>query len=249
MRQYLLDLYEIQKIDLGIREVEKKQDAIPTKLRELESSSQSLKSEIAKVTALRDAAINERKTMDGTVQAETHKIRKWEARLNDIRNQRESLALSREIDTAKRVNKEAEDKMAELTTTRTQYETQIAELEHKLAAVDSDCTAERERVENEITAVQTSVAGERERRISLLPKVPKQVLARYDAIRSKRLGIGLVMVTGGCCTGCNMRLPPQLYNILQRGETIEQCPSCFRLIFWDQILQRVDAKSGSDASA
>ena len=30
---------------------------------------------------------------------------------------------------------------------------------------------------------------------------------------------------------CNIGLPPQLYNIIIRGETIESCPSCQRLIY------------------
>ena len=50
------------------------------------------------------------------------------------------------------------------------------------------------------------------------------------------LGIGLVSVIEGNCQGCNMKLPPQLYNVLQRGNSIEQCPSCLRIIFWDHLL-------------
>ena len=35
-----------------------------------------------------------------------------------------------------------------------------------------------------------------------------------------------------------MKLPPQLYNILQRADTIEQCPSCSRLMVWERLVWR-----------
>ncbi|MBW2734063.1 MAG: hypothetical protein JRH20_16875, partial [Deltaproteobacteria bacterium] len=47
-----------------------------------------------------------------------------------------------------------------------------------------------------------------------------------------RGGIGVVRAAEGACSGCHMRLPPQLYNILQRNETIEQCPNCQRIIYY-----------------
>ncbi|NIQ93637.1 MAG: hypothetical protein GWN87_05090, partial [Desulfuromonadales bacterium] len=35
----------------------------------------------------------------------------------------------------------------------------------------------------------------------------------------------------GACLGCNMHLPPQLYNSLFRVDEIRACPQCNRLIY------------------
>ena len=236
MRQYLLDLYEIQKIDLSIREQEKRQEAIPAHLRQLEASIDQLRDQIGKLREQRDGIVKEAKALEGNVQAEVQKIRKWEARLNEIRNQREYLALSREVEGGKRANREAEEKIAELMTSKESLDKQLEGLQSKLADLEVECEAEREKVEKALAELGGTLKGEVARRDALIPRVPKPVFRKYDAIRSKRLGVGLSPVAGGCCTGCNMKLPPQLYNILQRGDSIEQCPSCHRLIFWDQIL-------------
>ena len=91
-------------------------------------------------------------------------------------------------------------------------------------------------------------AKEAARRESILPKVPRKLLKRYDMIRQKRLGIGLVLAVEGNCQGCNMRLPPQLFNILQRGDTVEQCPSCQRIVLWEGLLpDDVRAAAGGEA--
>jgi len=61
--------------------------------------------------------------------------------------------------------------------------------------------------------------------------------------------VGLVAVIEGSCSGCNMKLPPQLYNILQRVESVEQCPSCQRIIYWSRIVEDAAAKQGAGAPA
>jgi predicted nucleic acid-binding Zn-ribbon protein len=63
-------------------------------------------------------------------------------------------------------------------------------------------------------------------------QIPPNVLKRYDQIRAKRAGVALAAVGGGRCLACNMGLPPQLYNTVIRGETIEICPSCNRIIYY-----------------
>ena len=109
MRQQLLDLYEVQQIDLKIRDLEKRREAIPQQLAELESSIAVNRNQLKELTEQRDTLVREISTMEGTVAAENDKMRKWERRLNEIRNQREYLALSREVEGTKRANRDAEE--------------------------------------------------------------------------------------------------------------------------------------------
>ncbi len=44
-------------------------------------------------------------------------------------------------------------------------------------------------------------------------------------------------VSNGTCRGCNMNIPPQLFNVLQRGTSIETCPYCHRIIFWEELMK------------
>lgn len=248
MRQQLLDLYEIQQIDLGIRDIEKRFESIPARLRELEATLGASRAELAKLSEQRDLLVKEAKTLEAQIQAENIRLRKWEARLAEIRNQREFLALSREIEGSKRANREGEEKIGELNAQREQLDGQIEALHDKLAETEIDANTERERVQNELGEVSGILGREKARRDALLGKIPGALLRKYENIRAKRFGVGLVPVVDGNCQGCNMKLPPQLYNILQRVETVEQCPSCQRLVFWSRILEPEPAKDRAGAS-
>jgi uncharacterized protein len=43
-----------------------------------------------------------------------------------------------------------------------------------------------------------------------------------------------VPVSDAVCNGCNVNLPPQLYNELQRSDTLRYCPNCQRIIYWKE---------------
>jgi len=46
------------------------------------------------------------------------------------------------------------------------------------------------------------------------------------------LSVAVVAVRNGTCEGCRMRVPPQLYNQIQRNEQVFLCPSCQRMLHW-----------------
>ena len=55
-------------------------------------------------------------------------------------------------------------------------------------------------------------------------------------------GRAVVSVKNGTCQGCNMNIPPQLFNLLQRGDSIELCGNCNRTIYWDKLLESPDGE-------
>ncbi len=243
MRKYLLDLYEIQKIDLEIRDFQSALDAIPNTLRQLEGRLTELQAKSGKVRENSGTALAEAQAMQNLVDEEGRKIRKWESRLNDIRNQREFQALNRETEGSRRANRDTEEKIHELLKSKDGMDQELASLQAQIEACQGQCREEEARVAQSSQGVTGTLEGHRERRAKLIPNVPAALYRKYAAIAARRLGLGLAQVVAGCCQGCNIKLPPQLYNILQRGDTIEQCPSCHRLVFWAQAV----AEGAADA--
>ena len=249
MRKYLLDLYEIQKIDLEIRESQKALDAVPSDLRQVEGRIVDLQAKIATLRDQSNSTLSEAQSQRQLVDEEVRKIRKWESRLNDLRNQREYQALSRETEGSRRANRDAEERINELLKNKETMDSELLALETALGEAQDHSRKEKARVDELCQGMGQQLATQQARREELIPKLPKALFRKYDAIRQRRLGLGLARVVAGCCQGCNIRLPPQLYNILQRGDSIEQCPSCHRLIFWEQLLEDDEPKAAAAASA
>jgi predicted nucleic acid-binding Zn-ribbon protein len=73
--------------------------------------------------------------------------------------------------------------------------------------------------------------------------VPVAIFRKYETIRQKK-GSALATTGDGTCRACNMALPPQLFHRLRREPLLEQCPSCFRLIYFSVAVQREDGAEG-----
>jgi predicted nucleic acid-binding Zn-ribbon protein len=66
--------------------------------------------------------------------------------------------------------------------------------------------------------------------------VDKQLLHRYDAVKRRRMPALVAVMAPGTCQGCNMQVPPQLYNNLRSSLGTDFCPSCHRIIFAAEAL-------------
>ena len=236
MREHLLGLFEIQRIDVVIHELQKKREIIPVELAKLEANIASLKDELDSMIEQSENYSKEASNLEGVVQAETLKLRKWDARLKDIRNQREFQALSREIESSKRANQNTEDRILELWKTKEALDSDIEEKKASLTEHSVACEEKAETVKAELAEIESSVAAETARRDVLQPNIPTTLWRRYARIRDKLKGVGLVLATDGFCEGCNMKLLPQLYITVQRGETVEQCPRCHRILLFQGFL-------------
>lgn len=236
MREHLLGLFEIQRIDVVIHELQQKREIIPVELGKLQANITSLKDEIGSMNEQSESYSKEASNLEGVVQAESLKLRKWDARLKDIRNQREFQALSREIESSKRANKNTDDRILELWKTKEALDADIEEKKNSLLELEANCDEKSVNVKAELGEIESTIASETARRDVLQPNIPTNLWRRYVRIRDKRKGQGLVLATGGSCEGCNMRLLPQLYIRLQHGESVEECPACNRILLFQGFL-------------
>ena len=240
MRDQLRQLEELQTHDAKIQELEQSLKAIPAKIAATEL-------DLARVEALltsEGSALKETEryyaeqkglVTDDEVQVAgaKHKLtqaknsKEYMAAQKEIEQRRESMA-SREVEIGKLV--EAVEAKKKLLTDRS------SDVQALRDSIAKDGEAARKRMEE----IQGKIAELRVERDKLAVAVKPDVLKRYGAIRMRR-GLAVVSVKNGTCQGCNMNIPPQLYIVLQRGVTIETCPSCSRIIYWEEIMKDAPA--------
>jgi hypothetical protein len=160
-------------------------------------------------------------------------IKKSEAKLSSVKTNKEYQAFLKEIDDIKVKNSKLEDDMIE-------FLDRIEEAENTLNTKKAEYSELQTRLNNEKETIQKETE-EGKRRLEILDAQLKTVAAGIDAgllatyNRVKALqsnAIGIVAVTDAVCQGCNMNIPPQMYNELQRGDSLKRCPICDRIIYW-----------------
>jgi predicted nucleic acid-binding Zn-ribbon protein len=112
----------------------------------------------------------------------------------------------------------------------------LADRDADVQALRDSLAKDGEVARGKMNELEEKIAAIRTERDKIAAGVRPDVLKRYGAIRMRR-GLAVVAVRSGTCTGCNMNMPPQLYNTLQRGTSLETCPYCHRMIYWDELMK------------
>ena len=54
----------------------------------------------------------------------------------------------------------------------------------------------------------------------------------FERISHGRKGIAVAEARDGLCTVCHVRLRPQIFNEVRRNDTLVQCDSCTRILYF-----------------
>src|SRR6185295_968135 len=92
-------------------------------------------------------------------------------------------------------------------------------------------SAQAQQVSGQESQVGDEIESLLKERSKFTVSVEPRILAQYDRVRGARAGLGIVPALGGRCKGCNMMVPPQLYNEIQKVTQLHACPSCHRILF------------------
>lgn len=157
-------------------------------------------------------------------------IKKHQGDLNSVKTNDAFKALLKEIEEAKKAVSEFETEVLTL-----MDEVDAASKAEKAAAADfkgfeakqgeliRSLEAKKAELEGQLAAVEA-------RRAELMGAVPADLAVRYDKTRARREGVGLSKVEGAICTECRVALPPQVLLNVKKGQTLELCTSCQRIL-------------------
>jgi uncharacterized protein len=230
LRNNLKSLYELQEIDLRI-------DGLGGEKGQLLAEAQALESRLAeareKIAARREeaAALEADKAgLEASLAAETENIVRSESHLKEIKTQKEYQAVSKEISGAKKLIADLEDQILQKINAMEELSGDIAKKEADLAELEGNVTAQQGEVQHRVETLESGIAADAAAREAAVKGLPASVLKRYAKLRDQRKGVAVVEAKEGNCMGCNMHLPPQLYNTLFRADEVITCPHCQRIL-------------------
>ncbi|MFP2930333.1 zinc ribbon domain-containing protein [Pyxidicoccus sp. 3LG] len=236
MREKLKALAELQNVDLEVASLRKAADVHPRQIAELERELGVARSAIEAERARLTDMERQKAQLEQNITDEKDKVKKWEARLSEQRSTREYSALAREIDIAKKANLTMAEELAELTKQLGAAREAIKAKEADFASKQQGLSSRMAELRGKLGEAETQVKSLEGRRSGVAQGVDSTLLRRYETVRKKKLP-ALVGVVAGTCQGCNMNVPPQLYNQLRTSLGTDICPSCNRIIYAVEALQ------------
>jgi len=247
LRDQLKRLEDLQRHDAKIQELENSLKAIPVKLA-------ATQNDLARVEGLLET---ERQSMGetekyygeqkGLMTDDEVQVAGAKHKLAQAKNSKEYMAAQREIEQRREGLASREVEINKLVEALDAKKKLLADRANDVATLRGSIEKDGEAAKARMSEIESKIAELRGERDKLAAEVKPEVLKRYSSIRLRR-GLAVVSVRNGTCQGCNMNIPPQLYNVLQRGVSVETCPSCHRIIYWEEIMKDDQAAGASGAT-
>ena len=172
------------------------------------------------------------RALEADSQQDLARIKKRETSLSSVKTNKEYQAFLKEIEDLKARNSQHEDQILACLE-------QIDALEAERAARKAESTALRADLEAEKVAIIDEADRRRQQldrleteRGGLAALLAPERLREFTSLLEQKGGVAIAPVTNAVCHGCHMNIPAQMYNELQRGDSLKFCPFCARMIYW-----------------
>ena len=234
MQEKIMALYELQKIDSKIDEINKVKGELPLEVQDLEDEMAGMKTRIEHI----NAEIEELNTLTKQRKREVDQakimIGNYKEQQNNVRNNREFDAITKEIEYQELEIELAEERLKEYSAGVKAKKLQLEEAENLSVERAADLAAKKaelEGIEAETAPLVAEYAAQGER---VKEKIDERLLAAYDRIRRNvRNGLAVVTVKRDACGGCFNRIPPQRQVDIRQGKKIIICEYCGRILVAD----------------
>ena len=234
----LKHLYELQLIDSEIDGIKVLKGELPMEVHDLEDEIAGLETRIGRMQQNLSELEGEISRHEANIKESQSLIERYTSQMDNVKNNREYDALTKELELQKleiqlseKKGREAKalipSKQETLKTNEDRYESKKADLELK-------------KVELEKIILKTEKDEEKLRKKSERKRkqVEDRLLLSYDKVRTAyRNGLAVVHIARNSCGGCFNKIPPQLQLELGLRKKINACEHCGRILVDDNILQ------------
>jgi len=236
VEQKLKALYELQTIHTKVDKIRQVRGELPMEVADLEDDVAGLETRIQKIKAELDDLEDDIVTRKNLIKESQSNTKKYETQLNEVKNNREYDAISKEIEIQGLDIQVSEKKIREFgfeIVTKTQvYEKALADLEARKSDLEAKkselgtITAETEKEEGELSAqAEKAKAG-----------IDERLLIAYTRLRGNaKNGLAVVTIQRDSCSGCFNQIPPQRQSDIRQRKKIIVCEHCGRILVDEQM--------------
>lgn len=233
-RDQLETLVELQRIESEKKEVQTVLDDVAQKIARLDREVLETANEIAEKRSQIEKLKENYQELETKVQDNDTLIQKIEAKRRSVQTEKEYQSMLKEEEQLRALKAQMEDEMINCMDQTETTEKVLAEkeIEHKALC---------ERVESEKQMIRQDASDSEKKNLDLksrwddvAARTQPRLLRTFNQIKALTpMGNAVVSARDSICGGCHMNIPPQMYNELQRFDSLKLCPFCNRILYWE----------------
>jgi len=240
MKERLLLLYELNKIDKELHELYSLRGDLPgmieedtEKKNEIEQEIESLNAELAEIDEKEKLIMEENDALAKKIDKNDGLLRAGAVKTNQEYN-----ALAKEIgDAYDKIDKNEKIKNDEFKPKKNELNEKLTGLAAELEEVLAKLQENSEKLQELNKQTEEEEVELKQQREELLPKIDQDDLEYYERINRVKFGDAFAIVRKGSCLGCYNSIPPQRVIEIRMADSFFHCEACGRILISEEYLQ------------
>lgn len=164
------------------------------------------------------------------------KMEKSREKLKTVKTNKEYQSSLKEIDDIKEITSRIEDSMLECLERIEDVEKNISLRQGEFSQLKSRIEQEKDLIRRESEDDKNRLGRLEKDLVEVAKTIDPGLMNQYNRVKNKVGRLAVVSVKDSVCRGCNVNIPPQMYNELQRCTNLFYCPHCQRIIYPNSLI-------------
>jgi len=226
-------LIDLQALDSRLADIAAEMAKLPAQLAAIQTGVAEAAKAIETLKTKLDATRKEIRFKEKDLEVSAAKRAKAEARLYEVKTNKEYSAVLVEIEEIKQEKTRIEEEILTLMERQERLAVEVREAEAGLAVREAQARTEEAEVKQRLATLAADLAALQADREALARQLPPDLLASYERLFRHRAHLAVAPVLpGGICGGCRVSLTPQAFQELKQQGSLRTCENCGRYLYW-----------------
>jgi predicted nucleic acid-binding Zn-ribbon protein len=226
-------LIKLQQLDSTIEDARRRIAAHPERLAAADARLNDARQRVEAARHRLKDNQDARRALEKDVALYQGRISKFKDQQAAVKTNKEYQALGHEMETAAHDLGAVEEKVLERMMDADAIAADIKQAEGLLAKEQKDVDAEKAVFSKELASVEAALADATKTREALLADTEPRLIALFAQVAQRRKGVAICSATrDGLCSVCHVRLRPQVFQQVRANDSIIQCDSCQRILYY-----------------
>jgi hypothetical protein len=229
-------LVRLQTIEIESRRIEAQIGAVSQRYEHLDRRLSAFETAIDEEEERIETLQKKYRSDDAELQTSLSLISKSKEKSRSVKTNKEYQSFLKEIEDLQAKISQAEDEMLECLEQIEGGEALVISKKEEYGQFLDEVSREKEKISAEADEWEQKLVQFESDRIEVSAKADPKILSQFHKVKeSLGGGLTIVPVNNAVCQGCNVNIPPQMYNELQRLDRLRFCPNCQRIIYWRNV--------------
>ncbi|UCH19975.1 MAG: hypothetical protein JSU83_15575 [Deltaproteobacteria bacterium] len=230
-KKLIENLVMLQEIELESNSIQSQLSELPQKLAKIGEKLKTVRETIGEEENRLNELKKKYRSYESDAEMSLSRIKKSREKLNAAKTNKEYQSSLKEIEDLELINSKLEDDMLECLETMDKIETEIDTKKKEYLQLTDRVNTEKDLLQQESEEAEKRLIRLNTDWSSLKEMIDPVLLEKYNTVKERVGSVAITPVKNAVCQGCNVNIPPKLYNELQRLESLMFCPHCQRIIY------------------